>query len=351
MFSIAALILASRTAAQTIQTSGFVLVRGSSQNSAGPFFDDDPISAQAQIGIDWRPSMTFGAHVHLLARDDSDDSRRGMLGIPEAYIEANFHPGGDRVRILAGAFFLPTSRENIDALWENPYTVTSSALNSWFGEEFRPVGVDVSYTMRRSLLVGATIFTGNDTFGALPAERGWSLSDRWTVLGEHVRVDEEYFTSISAETDNRIGWSGRLRWNSDHSVVQFTHIDNRSDARQHGDLLNWDTQFNIAGFDYSLRNWTLAGESGWGKTAVITDFGGFTSDIAASYLLLSRRFSEARASVRGDWYRTDDKDWYATTAAVFWSPRGPWRIGLEVSSEDDDQRALVDLRYSFATSY
>ena len=37
------------------------------------------------------------------------------------------------------------SRENVDALWENAYAVSSSALNSWFGEELRPIGFDVSW--------------------------------------------------------------------------------------------------------------------------------------------------------------------------------------------------------------
>src|SRR5204863_8816924 len=115
-------------------------------------------------------------HVHLLARDDAEGSKHGRVGIVEAYVEAKLHPGRDRVRILAGAFFLPTSRENIDALWATPYTITPSALNSWLGEELRPIGVDVSYRHRTAkagtFSGGATLFGGNDTFGELLIGRG-----------------------------------------------------------------------------------------------------------------------------------------------------------------------------------
>ena len=121
---------------------------------------------------------------------------------------------------MAGAFFLPTSRENVDNLWETPYTISSSALNTWMGEEFRPVGVDATYirpTQRAgTFTVGGTGYVGNDTFGELPIGRGWSIGDRWTVLGEHVYSRTNTYTSVSAENDHRIGWSGRAKWNNNH---------------------------------------------------------------------------------------------------------------------------------------
>lgn len=324
-----------------LQWSGFALARTT---------NDDALSAQIQLGIDWRPSMAFGAHVHLLARDESDDSKRGRVGIVQAYLEQNFERGAHRIRLTEGAFFLPGSRENVDALWESPYTITPSALNSWIGEELRPVGIDAAYTLRRQWTGGITLFTGNDTLGALPAVRGWALHDRWSLLGEHIPVGDGYFTSVSAETDDNFGFAVRGRWNNDRATVQLTHIDNRSDAREHGDLLNWDTRFEILGADYTAGDWTIAAEYGWGVTDVIDEDSGrrFSSDIDASYLLVSRALAKGRVSLRGDAFNVDDDDHHALTFAYFWSPRGPIRAGAEAMFTGDDRRLAVEVRYSFS---
>jgi hypothetical protein len=331
-----------------LQLSGFALLRGSS-HTAGPPLGDDGGAAQLQLGIDWRPSMSLGTHVHLLARDDAEGSKHGRVGIVEAYVEAKLHPGRDnKVRILAGAFFLPTSRENVDALWATPYTITPSALNSWLGEELRPIGIDAAYTWRNSLTAGATLFRGNDTFGALPAARGWAMRDHWAVLGEHLPVDGTYFTSVSAETDGRVGWSARARWNNQYANVQVTRIDNRADALEYGDLFNWATRFDIASADLTMNDWTVAAESGWGTTIIEVEGVRYPSDIRASYLLISRRFANARVTLRGDAFQVIDSHRHAVTAAVFWYPRGNLRAGVEAIAASGQKRAAIELRYSFA---
>lgn len=337
---VAALILFALSAhADALQWSGFALLRSTS---------DDPLSTQVQVGVDWRPSMTLGGHVHLLARSDDDGSQRGHAGVVEAWLDQNIVRGEHRLRLMEGAFFLPGSRENVDALWESPYAISSSALNSWLGEELRPIGIDAAYTLRRAWTLGATVFRGNDTFGALPADRGWRLHDHWALLGEHIPVDEEYFTSVSAETDHRLGWSARGRWNSDRATLQLTHIDNRSDAREHGDLLNWLTVFNIVAADYTVNDWTFIAESGWGYTDVIIENAGrFRSDLSTTYVIASRRLRNGRASLRAEEFRTEDVREHAVTAAFFWSPRGKVRAGIEAGVVGGEKRAMIELRYHF----
>ena len=343
--SLLILLIACATAASAsdaLQWSGFALLRAS--NSEHVPLDDDSIAAQLQLGLDWRPSMTLGAHLHLIARNDADGGHRARFGATEAYVEENFHPGNDRLRIMEGAFFLPTTRENVDALWESPYTITPSALNSWLGEEFRPVGVDVAYTLRQSITLGATAFTGDDTFGALPASRGWMMRDHWALLGEHLPVDGTYFTSVSAETDHRLGWSTRARWTSEHFIAQVTHIDNRSDALEHGELFNWETRFDIAGAEYTRNDWTLAAESGWGPTTIrFEPAGQFTMNLLAEYVLLSRRFANGRATIRADKFNHH----HAITLAYFFSPPGKLRTGVEVVKVENEKRVSVEMRYSF----
>ena len=182
---VATLALSSRLHGDdAFQVSGFADVRGTTK-AANPL-EADAAAAQIQAGVDWSPSPIFLAHLHLLARTDDGHSENGHAGTPEAYVEARFPIGESRLKVQAGAFFLPTSRENVDALWENPYAVSSSALNSWFGEEFRPIGLDVSWT-RWGATIGGTLFRGNDTLGALPLDPGWSLHDRWILLGQKVQ--------------------------------------------------------------------------------------------------------------------------------------------------------------------
>jgi hypothetical protein len=329
------------SASDALQWSGFALLRASSPTHGVPL-DDDTLAAQVQIGVDWRPSMTLGAHVHLIARNDADGGHRARFGATEAYLEQNFHRGEDRLHIMEGAFFLPTTRENVDALWETPYTLTPSALNSWLGEEFRPIGVDAAYTIRHSLTFGATVFRGNDTFGGLPAARGWMMRDHWALLGEHLPVDAEYFTSVSAETDHRLGWSTRARWSSDRFTAQLTHIDNRSDALDHGELFNWMTRFDIAGADYTFNDWTVAAESGWGPTIIRVAGVPYTTNLLAEYLLVSRRLGRGRATIRGDKFNHH----HAVTFAYLFSPPGKLRTGVEVVAVGDQRRVSVEMRYS-----
>ncbi|MBV8520164.1 MAG: hypothetical protein JO197_22410 [Acidobacteria bacterium] len=351
------LVPVSAGAADSVQWNGFALVRPETPASGVPL-DDDSFSAQLQAGIDWRPSPTFGTHLHLLARNESDGSRRGRVGIVEAFLEQNIQTRGGRLHLMEGAFFLPTSRENIDSLWETPYTITSSALNSWLGEELRPVGVDASYAHRLhhagllngTVIGGATLFTGNDTFGALPIDRGWALRDHWALLGEHLPVNATgtLFTSVSAENDDRLGWSARAKWNNDHATLQLTHIDNRSDALRYGELFNWATRYNIVGADYTWHHWTAVGETSWGTTAIQPARGRFSFDLRASYLLLSRQFSDFRASVRADQYESGADHGHAFTAAFFWEPpHGKLRTGLEGITADGEKRAALEFRYRF----
>ncbi len=336
---------ATLLAEDALQWSGFAIVRGAS-NAPAPL-ESDRVSSQIQIGLDWSPSPALLCHVNLIARTDAGDSLRGHAGTPEAYLEAKFRPGESRFRLRAGAFFLPTSRENVDALWENPYTISSSALNTWFGEELRPIGVDAEWR-RGGAVLGATVFRGNDTLGALPVDRGWELHDRWTLLGEQVESGSEHYTSVSAENDGRLGWSGRAGWNGNRFSVLFTHIDNRSDGLPYGKLYNWTTRFEVAGFDLSLNDWTVAGEAGWGPTSLFVRGTRYQSELRAGYLLLSRRLSFGRASVRFDSFSNGESDHAALTLAAFWTPAPKLAVGLELMASGDARRALVQLRYSFS---
>jgi hypothetical protein len=347
---LALLVCVTANAQDSLQWGGFALIRPQTPSSL--LFDDDSVSAQLQLGLDWQPRPDFRAHVHALARNDGDEARRGNVGLVQAFLEKHFIFSRDRFRITAGAFFLPTSHENIDHLWETPYTITSSALNTWMGEEFRPVGVDASWSRRTAragaFTAGATLFSGNDTFGALPIDRGWAIHDRWTLLGEHFPSRTNIYTSVSAETDNRLGWSARGKWNNDNGSFQITRIDNRSDALLYGELYNWATRFNIAGADYTWRQWTVVAEKGWGSTAIVRRNGTRRSyPINAGYLLLSRSLADFRVSVRADEFEARSDRTYAYTGSVLWDVHPRLRAGVEAITTQGEERYSLEFRYRF----
>ena len=104
--------------------------------------DRDALFGTAQLGAEWTPNEHFDLHVSGVGRHDTLGTSAGVV---EAYADARTSFGLDELQLRAGQFFLPTSRENKDELWSSPYTVSFSALNSWIGEEVRPLGVDVQY--------------------------------------------------------------------------------------------------------------------------------------------------------------------------------------------------------------
>lgn len=328
-----------------LQWSGFATLRGGT-HADGPLRQDQAI-ARIQLGLDWTSTSIFSFHVHALARTDDGDSQRGTVGFPEAYVEANVHSRRARLRLRGGAMFLPTSLENVDALWENPYAISSSALNTWLGEELRPVGLDATF-FRSGLMVGATVFRGNDTLGALPPDRGWAMHDRWTLLGEKAPVDDEVYTSVSAETDGRLGWSARAGWIGERLTAQYTHFDNRSDGQRYGDLYNWNTRFDIVGVSYASGAWTFASEGGWGPTYLVARGRRFVSDIRACYLLVSRRLPRGRASVRIDSFNDGESDDTALTLAYAFVPHRKLGAGIEFGTTGGESRVMLQIRYGFA---
>ena len=176
--------------------------------------------------------------------------------------------------------------------------------------------------------------------------KGWALRDHWALLGEHIPVNSRFFTSVSAETDNRLGWSARGRWNNDHATLQLTRIDNRADALRYGELFNWATRFNIIGGDYSWRGWTAVAENGWGTTA-IQGRNRFSFPIRAGYVMLSRRIGDWRASARAEEFEAGADEGHAFTGALMWEPKGKIRAGVEGITAKGQKRVAVELRYRF----
>ena len=111
-----------------------------------------------------------------------------------------------------GAFYPSFSLENGDRGWQSPFTYSYSAINTWIGEEIRPIGAEWSLRRRlegfrsnHELRAFAAGFYGNDPAGTLLFWRGWSLHDRQTRLERRAR------DSAAAVHDARRSSSSRSR--------------------------------------------------------------------------------------------------------------------------------------------
>jgi hypothetical protein len=314
---------------------------------------------QAQLAVDWKPSEVLLVHAHALGRLEGDGDQGQHAGVPEAFVQ--YRPELSPVaalRIRAGTFFTPTSRENVDPLWSSPYTLTLSALNTWIAEEARLSGVDALLRLRSSggseLQVAGVAFAAADTMGALLAWRGWSFGNRLSTIGESLPLPplpsfspgggferQRSGTRPIDELDGRVGWQARARWQrSGGGLVQAAYTDNAGDRELHRGQYSWRTRFGQAGLEMPLgRSAILVGEAAIGDSGMgALDVVHVDIRFATVYALASVGGSTARGSVRYDWFRNEDKDGtaepngesgHAWTVAAFFRPHPHVRVGIE----------------------
>ena len=83
----------------------------------------------------------FGSEINAFVHLKHDGDQRVPVDAVEIY--GRYRPVSTsawRLSGKTGALFPPVSMENIDTVWQSPYTVTWSAINSWIGEEVRSLG-------------------------------------------------------------------------------------------------------------------------------------------------------------------------------------------------------------------
>jgi len=276
-------------------------------------------NAVAQLGLDWQPAFWFSAHAMVLGRAEPSGSRGKRAGVVGAFVEVR----NQHWRLRGGQFFLGTSRENTGPLWTSPYMQTFSALNTWIGEEFRPVGIDLQWSPNFYGSVGATAFRNNDTAGALLAWRGWSVGNRLTVYNEVLPLPpltslRTQFTDQRADgtvpferdLDGRTGYALRARVQTpERAMLQITHVDNNGDRREYRGEYAWKTRFNVVSAEVGTSSPVIVlAEYTWGRTGMGVQPVLVDADFDAGYVLASYKRGANRWSVRFDRFATSDRD-------------------------------------------
>lgn len=276
-------------------------------------------NAVLQLGADWALSSWLHLHAQLLGRAEPARNKGRRAGLVEAFAEVH----SETWRIRAGQFFLGTSRENSGPLWTSPYSSSFSALNSWIGEEVRPIGIDVQWQPNFYLSGGATAFRGNDSMGAQLGWRGWSVGNRLSVYHEVLPLpplfslktgfdDQRADGTVPFERDldGRTGFAARVRTQlPERAMIQFSHLDNRGDRNEYRGEYAWRTKFNVVSAQAGTSSpVTALAEYTWGTTGMGHPPIFVQADFYAAYALLSWHGGANRFTGRIDRFATRDRD-------------------------------------------
>ena len=270
-----------------------------------------------------------------IAANVYNDNFGDEFDLTQAYLE--WRPltlSNNRYRVKVGGFYPRLSLENRGPAWTTPYTISSSAINTWIGEEIRIFGAELSVSRRPVTLGGAHTFSlfaagfkHNDPAGGLIAWKGWSIHDRQTRFGDTLplpplpQIDpdgrfwrQDPFFIPFQENDGDIGWYAGAEWQyRNRLMLRATRYDNRADPRnvtnrQYG----WYTEFSHVGLqadlpgDVGLVAQWLHGETVMGpviRGAHVVD-NGFSS----YFVLLTRAFGNHRLTVRYDDFEVTEED-------------------------------------------
>jgi hypothetical protein len=288
--------------------------------------------SQLSLLVDAELDPALGAHVQLNVDAEPDEAGfRSRADLIEAFVL--YRPELServRLRLRGGAFFPPVSLENEGPAWTSRYTITTSAANSWIGEEVRAVGIEGTVVLKwdqDELRFTGSAFGSNDPAGTLLGWRGWALHDRQTGFGDRLAYPvipgmapgfpferNARWVEPFVEIDGRIGWyAAASAKRSGVFEARALHYDNEGDqAVFDGKQYAWLTRFNAFGLRVELPGRVhllgqyMDGATYMGRTPAGEDL--VDVPFAAAYGLVSAPVGRHRFSARYDWFRTEEHD-------------------------------------------
>jgi hypothetical protein len=306
---------------------------------------------QPQLGnvnLVWKPQFTWSLSATVVGT--LDGGQRTEAGLSQAYL--SFRPmRGSKVAFSgrAGLMFPPVSLEHEGADWHVRDSITPSAINSWIGEEVRPVAIEgsVAATLgRHRIWASAAVMAGNDTAGTLLTFRGWALHDRTTLafhrqplppLGEDFTGVQAPFThpliDLHGGFGGRPGYYAKLAWQLPVPIrVELFRYDNRANPEDVNPDLEWGwhTSFDNVGLLADLGGGArLTAQALQGRTQM-----GFAEEgrrwvdnrFRSAFALVSKPFGPVGLAARveafdthnrGAWWTDeyDERGWSAMLAA------------------------------------
>ncbi|HEU4617300.1 MAG TPA: hypothetical protein VFV10_04630 [Gammaproteobacteria bacterium] len=330
--------------------------------------ESDGAATASRLVAEYRGRLAPTLFAHVVA-DWVDDASSG-LDLTEAYLDWRPIPKSRlRQRVRIGAFYPPLSLDNGGPGWSSPSTISSSAINTWLGEEIRPLGAE--WSARRTLGapgapqeigVFAAGFYGNDPAGTLLFWRGWALHDRQSRFGDRFTLPPIVLFrngAVVGLVDNRFepfhevdgvpGVYAGAEWRyARRALLQIAVYDNRADPEHYSQQWGWRTRFTHAAAQLSLPSrfglvaQRLDGKTRW-ETGGLPDGTRVTwmplasDDFDSWYALLTRpifarhsvalRFDDFEIARPGSRFVSDDGN--AWTVAYRYEPSARFGVALE----------------------
>lgn len=312
---------------------------------------DGDLAIQPQLGnasLVWKPQFTWSLGAVVLG--SVQGGQRTDAGLSQAYL--SFRPMRSNTVAFsarAGLMWPPVSLEHEGADWHVKDSITPSAINSWIGEEVRPLAAEASLAFAiggNKFRTTAALIDGNDTAGTLLTFRGWALHDRTTLafnrqplppLDSDIAGYQAPYThpllDIGHGFAQRPGYYVKLAWAPPAPVrFELFRYDNEADPQAVNKDLEWGwhTSFEDAGMVVDLGSGAeLKAQALSGRTLM-----GYREDglrwvhnrFRSAFMLLTRPFGPARLTGRVDLFDTrnhgsdvdneyDEHGWSAMIAA------------------------------------
>ena len=330
---------------------------------------------EPKFGFDWSGTVVLSAN----------DQQRMAIDVTEAFLQYKPAPTGNfGFKAKGGAFFPPISQENTGIAWTSPYTITSSAINSWVGEELKTIGAEATLFHRGEDLeidLTGAVFAANDPAGTLLAWRGWSFNDRKTGFFDRLRLAPIRIISPTGalstqaptekpfhEIDNRVGQyvDLALDYPPYGKLSVLWYDNNANDHAFEKSQWAWRTKFLSLGYKAQLSgDVDIMAQYMNGSTSVITlpqPVGTIVyTDYWSAFALASKEWGQNRISVRAEYFETSDEDKFsdnnaehglALTLAYVYRPAPNQRLTVEllnVSSRRPERAFLSLPTHTFET--
>lgn len=363
----------------------------STSGSADGDFRVKPLLSEANLI--WQPRFGWALSANVVGTFQGGE--RNEAGISEAYL--NFKPmrgSTTRVSARAGLMWPPVSLEHEGADWHVRDSITPSAINSWIGEEVRPVALEGTIGTsfgEHKLTATAAIFAANDTAGTLLTFRGWALHNRRTLafkeqpLPPFEEEDIGYqapFThpllEVAPGFADHPGYYAKLTWQPPVPVrVELFRYDNRADPEAvNADVeWGWRTHFNNLGLEADLAGARIRAQAMSGRTRM-----GFVGEngrrwidmrFRSAFVMVSRPFGSVGVAARveafdtrhrGSWWddEYDEDGWSAMIAGkrefgpftglvelLHVSSDNPAREHVGIADQQSQTRLQADLRLAW----
>ncbi len=300
------------------------------------------------VNLVWQPELGWAFSATVAG--SLQGGERTEAGLSQAFL--TYRPMRSDIVSLsarAGLMWPPVSLEHEGADWHVRDSITPSAINSWIGEEVRPVAVEGTVGTQigaHKLRATAALMAANDTSGTLLTFRGWALHDRTTLAfrrqplppmdGELAGYQAPFthpLIDLRHGFPDRIGYYAKLAWQLPAPVrIELFRYDNRANPQEVNQDLEWGwrTQFDDLalladlGSGGQLKAQAMQGRTRMGYVEGQRRW--VNNRFRAAFLMLSRRFGKIGLSARLDAFGTrnrgslvddeyDDRGWSAMAAA------------------------------------